>query len=186
MAQNQIKRVTPNHVAIVNWEIEHPGGTMLECAKDLGMADNSISVIRHSDAFIDYRAGRLHEHQRILSESIVDKATRVANAGLDNMHGRIVQDQERIDMGLEAKLKMDELRESTSLALTALGYNTKQNNQGNGQGAGTSITILNGADPELLERARAKMRAQSLPRVEEQKTLTAEVEDVSEQSLPSA
>jgi len=181
MATQQIKRITPNHVAIVDWELAHPGGSMLDCARDLDMGSGSISVIRNSDAFVNYRDQRLLDHQRIVSETIADKATKVAEAGLDTMHDKIQQDRERIALGIDTKLKMDELRESTALALTALGYNTKNNNQNNGAAQGTNIVILNGADPELLERARAKMRAQSLPA-----PATIEAEDVSEQPLPSA
>lgn len=142
-----ISRITPNHEAIVNWEILHPGGTMLKCAADIGMSDNHISIIRNSDIFKDYRSKRLRKHHQNISQSVIEKTELLACTTLDVLEERI--NKERSNIVLE------DVRSTADMALKALGF-------GNGGGSNTSaaanLTVVVSASPEMLQTARDRMR----------------------------
>lgn len=143
-----VTRITPNHSAIVDWEILHPGGTMIECSKAIGMSDNHISIIRNSDIFKDYRTRRLRKHHQNISRSVIEKTEMLACTSLDVLEERINNER--------AKMDMETVRTSADMALKALGF-------GNGSGSGganaaANLTVVVSASPAMLEDARNRMR----------------------------
>ena len=148
MAQVQRKNVTPRHEAIVDWEILNPEGNGNECAEALGILPASLSVIRHSDAFIDYRARRLAKHHENVSDSVIDKTENLAKLSLDILAERF--------HGARGEIPLGGVKDTCEMALKALGFG--QNSGGGGGGSGGNTTnILIGSTPDLLARAREKM-----------------------------
>lgn len=149
MAQVQRKNVTPRHEAIVDWEILNPAGNGNECAEALGILPASLSIIKHSDAFIDYRARRLASHHENVSDTVIDKTEHLAKLSLDIL-------AERFD-GARNEIPLGGVKDTCEMALKALGFGNNPNASGGGQGNTTNILI--GASPDLLGRAREKMLA---------------------------
>jgi hypothetical protein len=149
-----IKRITPLHEAIVDWEILNPGGSMIECGKALKCTDTHISVVRNSDAFIAYRGNRLSKHQSIVSSSVVEKVEDLAKISLDEMN-------KRFNNPNVVNIPIDEVRDTSAMALKALGFGQQSQgrNNGNIQGAGGNVVVMIGANQEQLEKAREKLQA---------------------------
>lgn len=160
---HQVKRITPNHEAIVDWEILHPGGTMRNCADEIGMSESAISIIRNSDIFKDYRNRRLADHHSHISESVVEKTELLACTSLDVLEERI--DRERREIALGG------VKDTAEMALRALGFGPAAQPA---RGAGSNLTVIVGASPEMLADARAKMRLVNPTQELEDATTTVE------------
>ena len=149
MAQsNQVKNLMPRHEAIVDWEILNPGGTQRECSAALDMGEAQISIIRHSDIFIDYRSRRLRAHHENISDSVVGKVENVACLSLDIMHERFSKERETIPLG--------GVKDTAEMTLKALGFGMPKSTVP--PAVGGNVTVIIGAPPALLEQARNKMR----------------------------
>ena len=153
---NFVKRITPNHEAIVDWEILHPGGRMHECSADIGMCESAISIIRNSDVFIDYRNRRLADHHAHISESVVEKTELLACTSLEVLEERINSERDKISLG--------GVKDTADMALRALGFGASKQDTARGGG---NVVVMVGATPEMLEAAREKMRATTPASVEE-------------------
>lgn len=151
-----ITRITPNHEAIVNWEILHPGGTMIECGAEIGLSDNHISIVRNSDIFKDYRQRRLRKHHQNISRSVIEKTELLACTSLDVLEERINSER--------AKIEIDSVLSTAEMALKALGFGNGPS--GNSAAAGANLTVVVGASPEMLQSARERMRLQGKGAVE--------------------
>ena len=143
-----IKRITPNHEAIVDWEILHPGGRMGACSAEIGMSEVAISIIRNSDVFIDYRHRRLAKHHANISNSVLEKTELLACTSLEVLEERINEERDKISLG--------GVKDTAEMALKALGFGASKQDSARGGG---NVVVMVGATPEMLEAAREKMRA---------------------------
>ena len=123
---------------------------MRECAGDIGMADTSISIIRNSDIFKDYRHRRLAEHHENISDSVIEKAQGVACTALDVLNERIRLQHESISLGI--------VKDTAEMALRALGFGASRSPGAGMNGSAPGVTIVVGATAEMLESAREKMK----------------------------
>jgi hypothetical protein len=144
-------RITPRSEAIVDWEILNPGVDANICAERLGINISTLSIIKNSDAFIDYRARRLASHHESISgASIVEKTEELAKLSIDIMSERF--NAKRSDIPL------DTVRDTCEMALKALGFG---NRPAVGQPASGNVNVFVGASPEQLASAREKMIRQN-------------------------
>ena len=147
MAMNQVKKVSFWHESIVDWELQNPEKSMGACAEYFGVTEPWLSTIRNSDIFKEYAALRRGEHSENVSLSIVERAEAVAGVSLEVLEERIQNERRTISLGI--------VNDAAAMALKALGFGQKQDGRGGGN---TQVNIMLGADPELLARAREKMR----------------------------
>ena len=138
----------PRHEAIVDWEILNPGRTQRECAKELGMTEVHISVIRHSDAFIAYRHNRLAAHHGNVSDTVVGKTEGLAKLSLDILSERFEAERAKVPLG--------GVKDTCEMALKALGFGGASNAP---KSAGNVVNLILGASSEQLASAREKIKA---------------------------
>lgn len=146
MAMNQVKKVSFWHESIVDWELQNPDKSMGECAEYFGVTEPWLSVIRNSDIFREYSALRRGEHNENVSMSVIDRVEAVAGVSLEVLEERIRAERHSIGLGI--------VNDTATMALKALGFGKKQDSRTNN----TQVNIVLSADPELLARARDKMR----------------------------
>ena len=144
MSNTQIQAVNEWHEAMVDFEIKHPAATLAEIALFFDKSIPWISIVRNSDAYREYRAGRIGEHQTRVSATTVEKLEALADVTVDEMLTKVEAERER--------LSINDLGSCASLALKALGYG------GSRGGAPVNATQHNHfygtPGPGTLERAR--------------------------------
>ncbi|MFQ5741976.1 MAG: hypothetical protein ACE5HV_00125 [Acidobacteriota bacterium] len=167
MAEHQIteKGLSYRHEYIVDWCLKHPEGLMKDLAAELGVSEQHLSLVRNSDAFKDYEARRRAEHNETLSKSIVEEVEDLAHLSVEVLNERI--ESERQTLGLTL------VRETADMALKALGFGSRRGDDNRS----INTLVINGADPALLERARARMRAAN--------SVPEEPEDVEAPTVPT-
>ena len=164
-----IKRTNWWHEQIVDWELMNPSSTLGDCARHFGKTEGWLSTVRNSDAYREFRARRIAEHQNMVSETVIEKVEGLAALTLDVLHERI--DRERDDISLSFA------RETAETALKALGYGGKS-------AAPAPVVQINVVSPESLERARGLMRERAAPMSTEEPALAAP-EEADYESLPA-
>ena len=142
----QIKNIMPRHEAIVDWEILNPGRSAGACAEAMEVGECHLSVIRHSDAFIAYRSKRMKEHHANVSVSVVAKVEDLARLSVEILTDRF--DSER------ATVPLGGVRDTCEMALKALGFGQPAAQKA----PGNTMNVIFGADAEMLESAREKMK----------------------------
>jgi hypothetical protein len=103
--------------AIADWQLEHPGGKLTDCAKELGKHVNTITMIVNTDMYRDYFARRREEWTRNHDFSIINKTTHVAERALDVMLDKLEKQADKLPMNL--------VTEVATSALDRLGYAPK-------------------------------------------------------------
>lgn len=151
MAQSaQVKKVSWWHEQIVDWELQNPHRNLGDCARFFGVTQTYLSVLRNSDAFINYRAGRMGLHQENVSETVVANAQKLANISMEVLQERISRERKDIALG--------GVRDTAEMALKALGFGIPAVKGGNGNGGNSTEVTVNIVDSSALEAARQKMR----------------------------
>jgi len=102
---------------IADWQLSHPGGRLTDCAKDLGKAVNTITMIVNTDMYRDYFARRREELTKAHDFSIITKTTHVAERALDVMLDKLEKQADKLPMNL--------VTEVATSALDRLGYAPK-------------------------------------------------------------
>lgn len=143
-ASAQIAKVNWRHEQIVDWMLANPKARQSECADEFGVTEAWLSTIINSDAFIEYRARRYALHQKMLSESTIERVEGLAQLGVEVLSARIEAERESIPLGI--------VKESADMALKACGFGAKT-----AGGAAVEVNI-NVADADSLARARERMR----------------------------
>lgn len=142
MAKTQIKNINHSHAFMADWLIRNPDKDYQDLAVVVGMSVSHISRIVHSDAFQEYLALKREIHEERLDRPLVEKVEKLAQATVDKLRERI-QEEEGASIAV--------LNETAKTALNALGMGGQRNV--------TQANIVVGAvDPELLARAREKMK----------------------------
>ena len=164
-----IKRTNWWHEQIIDWELMNPSATMGDCARHFGKTEGWLSTVRNSDAFREFRARRIAEHQNMVSETVIEKVEGLAALTLDTLHDRIESEKDSISLGF--------VRETAETALKALGYG------GKGAAPATTVVQVNVVSAESLERARGLMRERATDMKELALDSTAEADH---ESLPAS
>lgn len=163
-----IKRTNWWHEQLVDWELMNPSANMGDCARHFGKTEGWLSTVRNSDAFREFRARRIAEHQNMVSETVIDKVEGLAALTLDTLHDRIEMEKDSIPLGF--------VRETAETALKALGYGGKS------AAPAQTVVQVNVVSAESLERARGLMRGRATT-AEEPVLVTSEEPD--HDSLPA-
>lgn len=169
MGQNAVLKLSAWHAAIVDWEFEFPEKSNKDCAEHFGVTEAWMSRLRNSDLFIEYRETRRLDHNDKISETIIDKTTKVAGLALDVMAERI--DQDRADISLST------LREAGEMTLKALGFGAANPNI-NQPGTVNNTVNIGVASQGALADAREQMARLRGPKV-------IEHEETSPEALPA-
>ena len=148
MAKLQIKNINHSARYIADWLIANPGHYQKELAEEIGMSEKQISVILHSDAFIEYYALRCKTHEERLSDSLIDRIEDLASDTIDKLHAKVQDEGEDMSAGV--------LADTAKLALNALGLGGRQPVLQNN-------VFVGGVDPALLAKARGKMNQSNPP-----------------------
>ncbi len=142
-----IKRTNWWHEQVIDWELLNPSATMGDCARHFGKTEGWLSTVRNSDAFREFRARRIAEHQSMVSETVIEKVEGLAALTLDTLHERIERERESISLGF--------VRETAETALKALGY-------GGTSAVAPTVVQVNVVSAASLERARGLMRGRTI------------------------
>lgn len=142
----QIEKVKEWHKDIFNWDIQHPGEKIVVCAAHFGVSASWISIIKNSDIYREYAAIQRGDHNERVSISVIEGVEEVAKVSLDVLHTRIQAERNSIGLGI--------VNDAAAMALKALGFGARSSGR---EGAQVNVNI-GVADPELLARAREKMR----------------------------
>ena len=81
MAKKQLKRLTPRALGIMDWMLAQPGGGYADCARELGVSKNWISIVANSRVF----QIEMQRRRRALHAQIDQKAAEAACAALDGL-----------------------------------------------------------------------------------------------------
>ncbi len=165
-----IKRTNWWHEQLVDWELMNPSANMGDCARHFGKTEGWLSTVRNSDAFREFRARRIAEHQGMVSETVIDKVEGLAALTLDTLHERIEGDRDNIGLGF--------VRETAELALKALGY------CGKSAAAPAPVVQVNVVSQESLQRARGLMRDKTANT--EEPILVGTTAETDHKSLPAS
>lgn len=158
-----IKRTNWWHEQVVDWELMNPSATLGDCARHFGKTEGWLSTVRNSDAFREFRARRIAEHQNMVSETVIEKVEGLAALTLDTLHERIEREKDDIPLAF--------VRETAETALKALGYG--------GRGAAPAAVVqVNVVSAEALGRARDLMRNRTIEPVEELALAEADCESL--------
>lgn len=146
-SQYQVEKVSPWHKLIFDWEIEHPGLGVVECAEHFNVTPGWMSTVRNSDCYLEYAARLRNNHHSNVSKSVLEQVEGLASVSLEVLEERINTERKSIGLGI--------VNDSAALALKAMGFGQKADRGGNN----TQVNIVLGsAGKEVLERAREKMR----------------------------
>jgi hypothetical protein len=176
--------------AIIDWMVANPGRPLRECAQYIGRTQTTLSIIINSDMFKAALAQRKAEFQNMHDIGLIQKTTRVANAGLDAILDSLEKRRDKIPLA--------DLNTVTEGALSRLGYGTKPA-AGVTVNVGTTTNVVLPVSSADLEVARMALRqvqansAKALPaaetvapeQVQEAEFVTIEQEAMSSAPTPS-
>lgn len=153
-----IKKVSWWHESIVDWELANPQLTLGDCAQYFGVTPSWLSTVRNSDAFKAYAMKRRAEYNEMVSLGLTGQLQQLATEAVGEMLDRVKNEKSKLEFG--------EVHQAGSLALKALGFGAGQMGNPNripdrgSVGITGNVTINNTivATPDVLARAREKMR----------------------------
>jgi len=141
------------YAAIADWMIANPDGSMAQCARDLGKASSTISLIKNTDLFRDYLATRRKEWEARHDYALRAKTTKVALTALDILSEQLEKKRDNVPINTVNAI-------ATS-ALDRLGYSpqgpTPAAVQVNNYGAGAQVAVMP-VNAGALEEARQAIR----------------------------
>ncbi len=100
--------------SIIDWMFAHPGGSIKECAADLGRNPVTIGLIVRSDLFKSRYAARRARFSEELDHRLVGKLAKVAELGLDLTIEHMEKKRDSVPLPL--------LNDITKTAMDRLGY----------------------------------------------------------------
>lgn len=146
MAENQIRKLSHKHQAILMFMLEHPEMKLGLVAKHFEVSQPWLSVVVNSDAF---QAQLAYHQEEMFSDIRTDlraKFRGMANMAADNLLKHVD------DMGVR------ELQTTAELALKACGFTADTSNARDGGGNHNVVNVINlpaGVTREQLSGARA-------------------------------
>ena len=161
MAQSvQIQKVNWWHERLADIMIANPHCTLGEIARALNKSQAWISIVKNSDAFIDYWKIRSKMHSDAVTGDIKAKGFAAAELALDRLHMKLE--------GPEVELMtVDTLLNVVDVTMKRFGYSQETNK------APVFNFNLGAATPEQLAAAREKLRSVDAREVVDVKPLPA-------------
>lgn len=161
--------------AIADWMLQHPGGALKDCAKELGKHPQTINLIARTDMFKEYFQRRREEWTKMHDFALVAKTTKVAEAALDLMADKLEKQGDKIPMNL--------LNEVAVGTLDRLGYapNKVQSPSVNVNVNSDNRVVMVPIDAGALQEARDAIRAAEARRVIEHRELEVEPESAADE-----
>lgn len=154
MAQSvQRKKMMWYYSAIIDWMIANPGRPLRECAQYVGKTQTTLSIIINSDMFKAALAQRKEQFRQMHDIGLIEKTTKVANAGLDAILETLEKRRDKIPLA--------DLNTVTDGALQRLGYGVKPNSQPGVQvniGGNAQAQVVLPVSAQDLEEARMALR----------------------------
>ncbi len=153
MSQIQIKSLNNRHLAMIDWLLANPGQSMAVLADNMNVSRSWLSIVMHSDVFVEKYTKARMSHSKDLSRQLIEKQLKVTLAAYDVLD-LIIADEETDDrLILDAADKTARL-----LQFTPAG--------GNSPKILREETIIEKESirevaPGVIERARERMRKTS-------------------------
>lgn len=145
-----LQKISWWHEAVVDWELVHPRGALGECAEYFNVSQAWLSTLRNSDVFREYKAKRMKSFHDRVEVNVVDKLNNLAGITLDVL-------QERVEKNREA-ISIDAVANVAQLALKSLGFGVPKAPEPRNATATPTVNINVNVSPEVLSRARERMR----------------------------
>lgn len=150
MSQVQIKSLNNRHQAMVDWLIANPGRSMAVLADDMNVSRPWLSVVMHSDVFVEKYTSARMAHSKDLSRQLIEKQLRVTLKAYDALELIIDSDETEDRLILDAADKTAKLLQFSPSV-------------GNAPKLLREETIIEKesireVSPGVLERARERMR----------------------------
>lgn len=145
-----IKKFNWWYDAIIDWMLQHPEGTMNECAKAMNCSFNWLSIVRNSDMFKERFAERRSQVNEMMAAALVEKTTSVALKSLT-----LIED--RLENQTVEKTKLPTLIEIADKSLARLGYGAPKG--GTTVNVNTAPQVGIAASQETILEARKMIRS---------------------------
>jgi len=81
MARRQVKGLKGRARAILEWMLAHPEGRYGECARELGVSENWISIVANSAVF----RAELGRRRALIERAVEERAVTAASRALDRL-----------------------------------------------------------------------------------------------------
>lgn len=147
-ASVQIQKVNWWHERLADIMIANPHATLGEIAQALGKSQAWISIVKNSDAFIDFWRQRSAQHSAEVTSAIKAKGFAATELALDKV-------LEKLDTPAAELIPVETLLNIVDVNMKRFGYNN----------APTNAPVLNinlgATTPEQLAEARARLRDRS-------------------------
>lgn len=141
----QIQKVSWWHERLADYMIAYPDHTLQQIAVVFGRTPQWISIIKNSDAFIDYWRKRSGEHSSAVTQDVKSKGFAAAELALDRLNSKLE--------GPEGDLMTpDTLLQVVDVTMKRFGYDNAKNQ------APVFNFNLGSVTPEQLAAAREKLR----------------------------
>lgn len=161
--KQQIQKVSWWHERLADWMLANPQGTIKEAAIVFGCHQQTLYIIKASDAFKAYWNFRRRQIETDLTQrtgdsigGLMEKTAAVAEMAMDQILEQLESNQKAMDVGAPI-IPHDELRSTADMAMKKLGYGLA----GPAPGAAAVATQTNVSvtiDASLLAAAREKMK----------------------------
>jgi len=150
MSQVQIKGLKEKHVYMIDWLLTNPGTNFGVLADEISVSRSWLSIVMHSDVFVEEYTKRRLSHSKELSRQLIEKQLKVALKAYDKLD-LILDDDEAED-----RLILDTADKTAKL----LGFGATG---GMAPQLLTDETVLEReltreVAPGVIERAREKLR----------------------------
>lgn len=143
MAAVQRKNITHKWYAMVDWMIANPTGSNADLAAHMNMAESTISIIKHSDAFKSFWMARQDEKTAELRRLMNDRLLDVGGKALDIVAARLEKDKHVIPL--------KGVMEVAKPVLDALGFGARP-------AGGPSVVVNNNNAPQTAHISLEDLR----------------------------
>lgn len=153
MSQVQIKSLKEKHNYIIDWLLENPGKYYGVLADHIGVSRSWLSIVMHSDVFVEEYTKRRLGHSKELSRQLIEKQLKLALKAYDKLE--LVLDDDDVDdrLVLDAADKTAKLLGLTPAAGHAPMLLHEEFTQ--------EREVTREVSPGVLERARERLRQSS-------------------------
>lgn len=151
-----IKKLSWWHESIIDWMLLNPDQDLGVCALFFNVGQPWLSRIVNSQLFKTRLAYRRQNHAEAISHSVLEKCESLADLTLETLLERVAAERDSISLG--------ELRDTTELALSAIGYGVKGRQPSTPPQAAVQINIVS---PESIVQAQQAWRIAARQQAEE-------------------
>ncbi len=135
---------------MIDWLLSHPGEKLSFLAAEMGFSQSWVSIVLHSDTFVEEYTKRRMVHSKELTRQLIEKQLKVALKAYDKLD-LILEDDE-----VDDRLVLDTADKTAKL----LGFSPSGGNAPHllHEETITETEVLREVAPGVLERARERMR----------------------------